>query len=91
MQEAKDRYKTESSSILSFASQYVMRGDGVVKFKDLYERYQRFCFAEGYGSCEKKREFRKRLEESGYRIETSTKNNNSLCVFGVTIGDEREE
>jgi phage/plasmid-associated DNA primase len=61
-----------------------------VKFKDVYACYQKFCAAEGYQSYEKKREFRKRLEDFGYRIETSTKNNNSVCVFGVTIADEKE-
>lgn len=92
MKKSKQEYKKESSSVMSFASQCLKKSnpENTVKFKEVYELYKQFCISEGYKTYEIKKDFKKKLEELGYHINTSTKNNNSICIFGVSIFREME-
>lgn len=83
---SKQNYKNKSNGVLTFASEYFEKGDlesDSLKFLDVYEDYKIHCQSEGQKRFEKKAEFRKILENAGYRIENSSKHNNQLRIFGV--------
>ena len=92
MKKSKEAYQQDSDSVMSFTSQFLKKSnpENVVKFKEVYEIYRAFSFSEGYKTPERKRDFKRKLEELGYHINSSTKNSNSLCIFGVSLFREME-
>jgi len=87
MKKSKEDYKIDSDSVMSFSSQFLKRSnpDSAVKLKDVYELYTHFCQSEGFKTADTKREFRRKLEDLGYQFGQSTKMNNSLCMYGVSL------
>ena len=83
MEQLKEQYKTDSDSVLSFASDSLKPASDScrVKFKDAYEAYKIYCEAEGHKSFERKPEFRKILRRNGFIIEPSTRDANQLCIL----------
>ena len=83
---SKQNYKNKSNNVLTFASEYFEIGDSEIdslKLKDVYEDYKFHCHSEGQRQFEKKAEFRKILENGGYRIENSSMHGNQVRIFGV--------
>ena len=83
---SKQNYKNKSNGVLTFASEYFEIGDSEsdsLKLKDVYADYKFHCQSEGQRRFEKKAEFRKILENAGYKIENSSMHGNQVRIFGV--------
>ena len=90
MEKLKQQYKTDSDSVLSFASELLQKCDDCkIKFSDAYEHYQQYCASEGYKFPEKKYTFREILKRNGFKIDTSTKDGNQMYVFDVMLGGKK--
>ena len=87
MNQAKEKYKSQSNSVLSFIDRFLIKGDPEerVVFKGLYNLYQRYCEDEGLMDINKKAAFKKQLSTAGFETSNSKKDANKLCVFGVTL------
>lgn len=85
MQKSKSHYINQSNNVLAFISQNIIRttDNDRVKLKDAYDLYKSFCETEGERDVKKKTEFQQNLTSAGYVIEKSTRDNNSVCIFGV--------
>ena len=88
---AKEEYRNELDGIRSFAKSLLKSDDPAdkVKFKDAYERYALFC-GKWKMDLEHRKEFRKILEELGFKIENSTKDSNQLYIFNARLVPEEE-
>ena len=83
---SKQNYKNKSNSVLTFASEYFEMSESEsdsLKFKGVYEDYKFHSLSEGQKRFEKKAEFRKILENAGYKIENSSMHGNQIRIFGV--------
>jgi P4 family phage/plasmid primase-like protien len=88
METSKQKYKNDSNNVLSFATEYLKKlnlNDDKVKFSDAYSRYKYYCATEEIKNCYGKKAFRKILNNAGYTIGSSTKDNNQTFIFGVTM------
>ena len=93
MNDTKEKYKNQSSSVLSFINQFLAQGEPEEKvvFKGLYALYQRYCDDEGLKDINKKAAFKNQLTTAGFEISNSKKDANKLCVFGAKLQGSLEE
>lgn len=86
MRLAKEEYRTSQNTVRSFMKEnYILsreRNDRI-KFSNLYGEYQGYCYNERIKDIESKASFKKTLEEMGFKIENSSKDNNQLFVFFI--------
>ena len=87
MKKTKEKYKSQSNSVLSFIDRFLVQGEPEerVIFKGLYDLYQRYCDDEGLKDYNKKAEFKKQLSTAGFETFNSKKDANKVCVFGAKL------
>jgi len=86
MKMAKREYRDDLDSVRSFIktslSDMKNSPDQII-FKETYDTYRNYCQTEGIKDIKTKNDFKKTLIEMGYRIESSTKQNNKVCIFCI--------
>ena len=82
MQKAKTKVRTDTNSVLQFASRYFKQGASV-RLNQVYENYKLFCKNEGIKNPKGKIKFRETLQAFGYEIENSTQDGNQLYLLNV--------
>ncbi len=89
MQKSKQQYKNQSNSVFAFISHYLEKTeeDSRALLKETYGLYVDFCNSEGERDILTKPEFQNILRSSGYKIDSSSKHSNSVCIFEVKIND----
>ena len=88
MRNSKRLYKQKNSSAYDFIelhSNMLFLNTDSVPFKKVYEFYKRFCLTEGIKKVFSKKDFRKALEDEGFRIENSSRHSNQLRVFALDL------
>ena len=88
METSKQKYKNDSNSVLTFASEYLKKtqsNEDSVKFSDAYNCYRSYCWTEEIKNGFRKKAFRKILNDAGYTIGSSTTDNNQVYIFGVRM------
>ena len=88
---AKQEFRDDLDGVRSFAKILLKSDDpgDKVKFKDVYERYALFC-QKWKMELEYRREFRKILNEIGFKIENSMEDSNQLYIFNARLIPEEE-
>jgi putative DNA primase/helicase len=89
MKLSKQEYRNEMDSVRSFARDRISVNPGNdFKLSDVYKMYASYCSEENRKDIEKKKGFRKILEDAGYKIGNNTKDNNQVYIFNVVISYE---
>lgn len=87
LEQAKYNYQCQNNNVISFIKKKCAKAqatDNYILFKDLYHLYCAYCESNGADVLSKK-DFRKTLENSGYKVDNNTKASNSLCVYGIAL------
>lgn len=80
----KKQVQMESNAVLEFLEQNYCTGDSeaAILFQSIYSQFNTYCQLEQIPLFRKK-EFKSKLMEMGFRVEKSTRNNNQMMVFGL--------
>jgi len=81
-----EKYKTKNSSILSFISDNLKKVDNekaLLKYGEVFQQYKEYCKEEGYQTPEKKKDFRKVLEDNKFTIVNHNKKGNQYYIINV--------
>jgi putative DNA primase/helicase len=90
MKMSKQEYRDDvnSDSISSFEKKYFTKSNNqndVVIFNKAYESYKAYCQHEGKTDLQAKTYFKNTLADMGYKIKSSTKHGNRVCIFNVKM------
>ncbi len=90
MKMSKQEYRDEinSDSISSFEKKYFVKSKDpkdVIVFNETYEFYKAYCQREEKTDLQDKNYFKKMLIDMGYKIKSSTRHGNKVCIFNVKI------
>lgn len=90
MKMSKKEYRDEmgSYSVKSFEKKYLQKDrdpKAAIIFSDTYEFYENYCSIEGKKDIQAKTDFKQQLVGMGYKIGSSSKHNNKVCIFNVKI------
>lgn len=91
MKESKQEYRNDMDSVRSFARDCLKKSnnpDDKLKLSDVYNQYVVYCKDEGKKDIEKKKGFRKILQQAGYKTGNSTKDGNQVFIFSVITFQE---
>jgi len=89
MKLSKQEYRNEMDSVRSFARDRIsVKPGNDFKLSDVYKIYAGYCSEESRKDIEKKKGFRKILEDAGHKIGNNTKDNNQVYIFNVAISYE---
>ena len=88
MKISKDQYRDDisSDSITSFVKKNLVRSDNpkdVLVYTKTYDWYVKYCKLEEKTDIQVKSDFKKRLVEMGFKLKSSTRHNNKVCIFNV--------
>lgn len=88
MKMSKKEYRDDMDSVRSFMKEHYLNStdpkDQII-FSDTYELYKAYCEGEGKKDFQVKSDFKKTLLEMGYKIESSSRKNNRVCIFNVKM------
>jgi putative DNA primase/helicase len=90
MKMSKQEYRDDinSDSISSFEKKYFVKSKDpkdVIVFNETYEFYKAYCQREEKTDLQEKNYFKKMLLDMGYKIKSSTKHGNKVCIFNVKM------
>ncbi len=90
MKMSKKEYRDDitSDSISSFEKRCMQKSNDpkdIVVFSDTYDIYVKYCIREEKPDIQVKNDFKIRLKDMGYKIESSTKRNNKVCILNVKL------
>jgi len=87
-QEYRDDIDRDSNSVRSFEKKYFIKSidpkDAII-FSDTYDDYKIYCQNEGKRDIQLKNDFKKILMDMGYRIGSSSRHSNKVCIFNVKM------
>jgi len=88
MKMSKKQYRDDinDDSITSFVKKHLMKSDNpkdMPVFGETYEYYKLCCKLEEKTDIQDKNDFKKMLIDMGYKIGSSTRHNNKVCIFNV--------
>jgi len=84
---SKEAYREKTDSVRMYAKNCLQKTGNEkdkIKFGEVYKQYISFC-QEERKSPETKLNFKKRLQELGFKIDKSKKDSNQVCLFGANI------
>jgi putative DNA primase/helicase len=86
MKNKKQQIKELGNSVIRFASEKLKKLPGTdAKLKDVYKSYGNYCISEGEKYPKKKIEFKNILKRDGWKIDNSSKEGNSVCMFDTKL------
>lgn len=86
MKLSKQEYRNEMDSVRSFARDMIsVKTGNHLKLSDVHKMYISYCSEENRKDVEKKKGFRKILEDAGHKIGNNTKDNNQVYIFNIAI------
>jgi P4 family phage/plasmid primase-like protien len=86
MNAKKQQIKELGNSVLKFASEKLKKSSGInTRLSEIYKSYLDYCISEGEKYPKKKSELKNTLKRSGWRIDNSTKEGNSVCMFDTKL------
>jgi putative DNA primase/helicase len=90
MKMSKQEYRDDinNDSINSFEKKYFVKSKDpkdVIVFNETYEFYKAYCQREEKSDLQDKNYFKKMLIDMGYKIKSSTKHDNKVCIFNVKL------
>jgi len=87
-QEYRDKIDSESDSVRSFEKKLFIKSsdpkDAII-FSETYEDYKTYCQNEGKKDIQLKNDFKKLLIDMGYKIGSSSRHSNKVCIFNVQM------
>lgn len=82
----KQEYRSTMDSVRSFVKDNLVQtkdpNDRLV-FKDTYIQYTQYCQTEGKTDIRDKKDFKKILSDLGFKISSSTRHKNQVCIFNI--------
>ena len=86
MNAKKQQIKELGNSVLKFASEKLKKSSGVnTRLSEIYKSYLDYCISEGEKYPKKKSELKNTLKRSGWKIDNSNKEGNSVCIFDTKL------
>lgn len=88
MKISKKQYRDDSSSdsVTLFVKKHLVKSDNarnVLVFGETYEWYEKYCELEEKADILVKNDFKKKLKDMGFKLESSTRHNNKVCILNV--------
>jgi len=96
MKISKKEYRDEmgSYSVKSFEKKYLEKTKdpkAVIIFSDTFELYKEYCRLEGKKDIQAKADFKQQLLGMGYKIGSSSKHSNKVCIFNAKMKQMKKE
>jgi putative DNA primase/helicase len=86
----KQEYRSNMDSVRAFVKDHLTHSsdpnDRLV-FKDTYNWYIQYCQTEGKTDLRDKKEFKRILSDLGFKISSSTRHKNQVCIFNIRTLD----
>ena len=91
MKMSKKEYRDEIDSVRSFEKEHLEKSTdpkAAIIFSETYEIYKSYCQSEGKKDIQVKNDFKKQFLDMGYKIGSSSRHGNKVCIFNVQITRE---
>jgi putative DNA primase/helicase len=91
MKMSKKEYRDEIDSVRSFEKEHLGKSNdpkAAIVFNETYESYKEFCNIVGKKDIQAKTDFKNMLVDMGYKIGSSSRHGNKVCIFNVQITRE---
>jgi len=91
MKMSKKEYRDEMDSVRAFIKDHLLNSTGpkdLIVFNELHALYESYCQTEKKTDIQAKNDFKKMLVDMGYKIESSSRRSNKVCVFNVKMSPE---